>query len=73
MIMKRYIALALIALAAVGCNNDDSALNPNEIRIDASLGGTRATLTSFEAGDKMSLYAVEYNGDNVAELQTAGT
>ena len=69
MIMKKYIALALIALAAVGCNNDEVEVNPNEIRVEASLGGTRATLTSFEAGDKISLYAVEYDGDNVAEGQ----
>ena len=71
--MKKYITLALIALAAVGCsNNDEGELTPKEIRIEASLGGTRATLNSFEAGDKMSLYAVEYDGDNVAEVQTAG-
>ena len=73
--MKKYIALSLVALCAISCDNnvDDILQNPNEIRVEASLGkGTRATLTNFEPGDMMSLYAVEYNGDEVAEVQTAG-
>lgn len=72
-IMKKYISIAALLLVAVGCDNDPIELqNPNEIRIEASLGGTRATLTNFEVGDKMSLYAVEYNGDDVAEVQPSG-
>lgn len=71
--MKKYISIAALLLVAVGCDNDPIELqNPNEIRIEASLGGTRATLTNFEVGDKMSLYAVEYNGDDVAEVQPSG-
>lgn len=72
-IMKKYISIAALLLVAVGCDNTPIELqNPNEIRIEASLGGTRATLTNFEVGDKMSLYAVEYNGDDVAEVQPSG-
>lgn len=65
-----------VAAIAAGCNNDNNEIvqvDPNEIRIVASLGNnTRATLTEFEAGDIMSLYAVEYNGDAVANIQSAG-
>lgn len=73
--MKKYMALLLIALCAVGCNNneDDVIRNSNEIYVEASFGKTsRATLTNFETDDMMSLYAVEYNGEEVAEVQTAG-
>lgn len=73
--MKKYIALSLIALCAVGCNNSDGdfAPHPNEIYVEASLvNATRATLTNFEENDLMSLYAVEYNGEEVAQVQTAG-
>ena len=73
--MKRHIALSLIALCAMGCdsNEDEIIQNPNEICIEASLGKvSRATLTNFETNDMMSLYAVEYNGEEVAEVQTAG-
>jgi hypothetical protein len=73
--MKKYIALSLIALCAVGCKNSDGdfAPHPNEIHVEASLvNATRATLTNFEENDLMSLYAVEYNGEEVAQVQTAG-
>ena len=73
--MKKYIALSLIALCAVGCNNSDGDFepHPNEIHVEASLvNATRATLTNFEENDLMSLYAVEYNGEEVAQVQTAG-
>lgn len=73
--MKKYIALSLIALCAVGCDNSDGDFAPhhNEIHVEASLGNaTRATLTNFEENDLMSLYAVEYNGEEVAQVQTAG-
>ena len=74
--MKRIIALMAVAAVAVGCNNDNNEIahvDSNEIRVVASLGNsTRATLTEFEAGDVMSLYAVEYSGDAVANIQSAG-
>ena len=69
--MKKYIALVLVATVAMGCNNDEVEFNPNEIEVVASMP-TRATLSSFEVGDKMSLYAVEYDGEIVPEVQTAG-
>ena len=73
-IMKKYIGIATLLLLAVGCDKVDTGgqdFDPNKIRVEASMG-TRATLTEFEAGDKISLYAVEYNGEEVADLQIAG-
>ena len=69
--MKKYLFIAA-ALLAIGCNNDDSAeFANNEIKVVANLG-TRATMTSFEQGDKMGLYAVEYDGDQAQPLQVSG-
>lgn len=70
---KNILFLAVASLLLVACDNQslDNQYS-NEIRINASLGETRATLSHFEQGDKMSLYAVEYNGEEVAEVQTAG-
>lgn len=72
--MKKYISIAVILLLAASCDkeHDFAQENPNEITVEASMGGTRATLTHFEEGDRMSLYAVEYNGDEVAEVQPSG-
>ena len=75
---KSIFILSVATLWAMGCSKDsnfveqNSNFDPNEIRIEASLGGTRATLTNFEAGDQMSLYVVEYTGDEVAEVQPLG-
>lgn len=73
-IMKRYVAIAAILLGAVACENENnfSQYDSNEIRIEASVKNTRLAGTSFENGDKISLYAVEYSGDQVATLQVSG-
>jgi hypothetical protein len=69
--MKKYLFIAT-ALLAIGCNNDDSLeLANNEIKVVANLP-TRATMTSFEQGDRMGLYAVEYVGDKAQPLQVSG-
>lgn len=73
--MKKIFGfLAVATLLMLGCNKgvDTSVINPDEIRVEASVKQTRAAGTSFEIGDKMGLYAVEYNGDEVASLQVAG-
>lgn len=71
---KNLFILAVATLLMLGCNKgvDTSVINPDEIRVEASVKQTRAAGTSFEIGDKMGLYAVEYNGDEVASLQVAG-
>ena len=70
---KNIFILAVATLLMLGCNKgvDTSVINPDEIRVEASVKQTRAAGTSFEIGDKMGLYAVEYNGDEVASLQVA--
>ena len=65
--MKKYIGIAALLLLAVGCDTNDELQNPDTITVEAALGGSRATLTNFEEGDQMSLYAVEYSGDKVAD------
>lgn len=73
--MKRSIFILSVAtLLMTGCDNENdfAQYNPNEIRVEASVKQTRASATSFEIGDKMGLYAVEYNGDEVASIQVAG-
>jgi hypothetical protein len=69
---KSIFILSVATLLMAGCNSEVEIQNPNEIRINASLGASRATLTNFEVGDKMSLYAVEYNDQSAAEVQTVG-
>ena len=70
---KNFGILAVATLLMIGCDNAYIEYqNPNEIRVEAAINNTRASATSFEIGDKMGLYAVEYNGDEVAELQVAG-
>lgn len=73
--MKKIFSILVVAtLLMVGCENENdlAQYNSDEIRVEASVKQTRASGTSFEIGDKMGLYAVEYNGDEVAELQVAG-
>ncbi len=72
--MKKFIAIAALAIIAAGCENNtiDEVQNPNEIRVEASMGGTRATLTEFEEGDVMGLFAVEYQNNAPLPLQLAG-
>ena len=70
---KIFSILAVATLLMVSCDKGvEVNFNPNEIRVEASMKQTRASATSFEIGDKMGLYAVEYDGDNVAELQVSG-
>ncbi len=72
--MKKYIVLAA-ALFAAGCQESNEVVNPvdiNEICVEASIANTRAHENRFEIGDKMSLYVVEYNGEEVAPLQISG-
>ena len=71
---KNILSLTIATLLMVGCDKvvDTSVDTSNEIRVEASMKQTRASGTSFDIGDKMGLYAVEYNGDEVASLQVAG-
>lgn len=73
--MKKYILLLGASAALMtACQNepiDGPTVDDNIIRIEANLG-TRATLDAFEVDDTISLYAVEYNNEEVAPLQVVG-
>ena len=71
--MKKIIFMAAIALAAIGCSKSEPSdgWGSNKIRVVADLS-TRATMTAFEKNDKMSLFAVEYNGEKAMPLQISG-
>ena len=63
------------ALLAIGCENidnipvvEDGVMQINVLHPSA----TRATETAFESGDKIGLYATEYNGDVASPLQISG-
>ena len=70
---KSIFILAVATLLMASCDKGtEVSFDPNEIRVVATINNTRASSTSFEIGDKMGIYAVEYTGDEVAKLQVAG-
>ncbi len=73
--MKKYIALATLALVIAGCENSDNIpiVEDGVMQIEVlHPSATRATETSFENGDVIGLYATEYSGDFAAPLQISG-
>lgn len=66
-----YIALALFAFGA--CSKTSEVVSDNEIHFHFSLpGSTKVAGTSFQSGDAVSLYAVEYSGTVQMPLQIGG-
>lgn len=65
-----YIAVALISLVA--CNKATPELFDGQIRFCLNFPGTKASASTFEAGDAVSLYAVAWNGDEQMPLQIGG-
>lgn len=73
--MKKNIMTLAACLLLAGCSQTEELLpEENVIRVEAKLPqSSRATLTKFESGDCMGLYAVTYNGDGtVAPVQYSG-
>ena len=71
--MKKYIIMMGFMGLVASCNqSEDASWDENVIRVEAEMANSRATRTSFEAGDCMGLFAVEYNEDKVAPLQLGG-
>ena len=67
--------LAIAALLMVGCENgeDIPVVEDGVMQIEVlHPNATRATETAFEGGDKIGLYATEYNGDVASPLQISG-
>lgn len=74
--MKKYIALAALALVAMSCERENIDNTPivddSVMRIEALHPSTRATETSFENGDVIGLYATTYEGEQAMPLQISG-
>lgn len=78
--MKKIIfALSILALASCAKQQAPVAVNPDEIQFNISIpasagdkAATKASATAFENGDAISLYAVEYNGEQAMPLQIGG-
>lgn len=69
------MAAATAILASCGKDSAESAMetDSNEIRFEVEmLGTTKATEETFESGDNISLYAVEYTTEEAPELMIGG-
>ena len=70
--MKRFYILFASIAALMSCNNIDLNVDrQDEIRFNIGID-TKATSSSFESGDKLALYAVEYSTNDVPQLQIGG-
>ena len=74
--MKKYIALAALALVAMSCERENIDNTPivddSVMRIEALHPSTRATETAFENGDVIGLYATTYEDEQALPLQISG-
>lgn len=72
--MKKMIFMAALSLLALtSCDKTQNLeYEDGEIRFNLGLPATRATASAFESGDKVSLFAVEYDGETVAPVQVGG-
>ena len=60
-------------LTATSCSKENSPKESNLLCFEVMHpGSTKATASAFEADDKISLFAVEYNGENQMPLQIGG-
>ena len=72
---KIFSILAIAALLMVSCENSEDIpiVEDGVMQIEVlHPSATRATETAFESGDKIGLYATEYNGDVASPLQISG-
>ena len=72
---KIFSILAVATLLMVGCENNENipVVEDGAMQIEVlHPSATRATETAFESGDKIGLYATEYNGDIATPLQISG-
>lgn len=69
--MKKIFYSIMAIAALVSCSKSETAVD-NEIRFNLGYPATKATDSAFEAGDAVSVYAVEYNGGEQMPLQIGG-
>ena len=74
--MKKIFSILVVAtLLMVGCENSEDipVVEDGVMQIEVlHPSATRATETAFEGGDRIGLYATEYNGDVASPLQISG-
>lgn len=70
--MKRVLYIVAIFAFMTACQKEESSLSKTTIDFRFSYPSTRATATSFEANDAVSLYAVEWDGETQVPLQVGG-
>lgn len=72
--MKKSILLAALAAMFISCDkNQNSDPQPNKTPININIGvSTRATDSSFEAGDEVGIYVVNYNDASSGTLASTG-
>lgn len=72
--MKKYITVIATLAALMSCQKEGSSdvLSDNQIVFELGLPATKATPETFEAGDKVSVWAVEYTTEEAPELQIGG-
>ena len=74
--MKKIFSILTVAtLLMVGCENSEDipVVEDGVMQIEVlHPSATRATETAFESGDKIGLYATEYNDDVASPLQISG-
>lgn len=72
--MKKFSSLVFACVCVfAACQKNSTPADPNELRFSFNYpGNTKATATNFEAGDKVSVFAVEYNADEAKPLQISG-
>lgn len=70
---KTFIIAALSLLTLAACDKiQKSDYEYGEIRFNLGHPATRAAASAFESGDRVSLFAVEYDGETVAPVQVGG-
>lgn len=72
--MKKIMIIMAVALMSA-CTKEEHFQQPdssNIMKFDIVHPGTKATETSFENGDRIGLFVVEYDGENQLPLQISG-
>lgn len=73
--MKKIITVFAAIAALVGCSKEPATglADDGQMKFTMTVGeSTRATATEFEAGDKVGLFVVEYDGETPNPLQISG-
>lgn len=72
--MKKIIIMIAAFAALLSCQKETPAtsLEQDQIHFEFGLPQTKATAENFEAGDKVSVWAVEYTTEYAPELQIGG-